>query len=406
MIASLREQTTEDTATRNGRRLFGSWVRILDTGDTAPTITTEDVALAALGATASLPASAHPESASASFSGGLQPSPHRLSDAALSAERAGTDALGPAAPQGGSQEQPPGEEPRVPEVGVPGQRAVVGVWTGMDDVGLHEEPAVLGGNSTARPLWRQVQRSYGVLDVASVVFRDRFGCWGFLDLWSKRAYAAEDVELLRDVAPGVTEALRLRQARTFTVVAAAPSQSVAGPVVLLLRDDLSVVGQTGASQEWLGILLPQPGGVSPIPACAFNVAVQLLARQNGVDGHEPMARIHLADGFWVTLRASRVDPSDLIAVTIEPTSPGNRLDVFVRANGLSGRERELLTLLAQGADTVETASRMSLSPHTVQDHLKSVFTKTGTHNRRVLLSHALGVRGDGDGPPPRNSDHT
>ena len=85
---------------------------------------------------------------------------------------------------------------------MPGQRAGVGVWTGMDDVGLHEEPAVLGGNSTASPLWRQVQRSYGVLDVASVVFRDRFGCWGFLDLWSKRAYAAEDVELLRDVAPG------------------------------------------------------------------------------------------------------------------------------------------------------------------------------------------------------------
>lgn len=272
-------------------------------------------------------------------------------------------------------------------------------WTSLDGA------AVLGGNTTASPLWREVQRSYGVLDVASVVFRDRFGCWGFLDLWSKRAYAAEDVELLRDVAPGVTEALRLRQARTFTVVAAAPRQSVAGPVVLLLRDDLSVVGQTGASQEWLGILLPQPGGVSPIPACAFNVAAQLLARQNGVDGHEPMARIHLADGFWVTLRASRVEPSDLIAVTIEATSPGNRLDVFGRANGLSDRERELLTLLAQGADTVEAASRMSLSPHTVQDHLKSVFTKTGTHNRRVLLSHALGVRGDGDGPPPRNSDH-
>jgi len=38
---------------------------------------------------------------------------------------------------------------------------------------------------------------------------------------------------------------------------------------------------------------------------------------------------------------------------------------------------------------------MFLSRHTVQDHLKSVFAKTGTHNRRVLLSHALGVRAEG-----------
>jgi DNA-binding CsgD family transcriptional regulator len=114
-----------------------------------------------------------------------------------------------------------------------------------------------------------------------------------------------------------------------------------------------------------------------------------------VDEHEPSASTHLTDGVWVTLRASRMEPSDLIAVTIEPTSPGSRLDLFARAHGLSGRERELVNLLAQGADTTETASRMCLSPHTVQDHLKSVFAKTGTHNRRLLLSHALGVRLDG-----------
>ncbi len=272
---------------------------------------------------------------------------------------------------------------------------VVNRWTSLDGAG------VLGGHASDSPLWREVQSRYGVADVASVVFRDRFGCWGFLDLWSKRAYAAADLALLRELTPALTRALRVRQARTFDVVAAAPSSSIAGPVVLLLADDLSIVGQTGASQEWLRILLPQPDAVPPIPACALNVAAQLLARENGVDDHEPTSRIHLADGFWVTLRASRVEPSDLIAVTIEPTTSADRLDVFARANGLSSRENELLTLLAQGSDTAAAARRMCLSPHTVQDHLKTVFAKTGTHNRRVLLSHALGVRGDGDSPRPR-----
>ena len=259
-------------------------------------------------------------------------------------------------------------------------------WTSLDGA------AALGGHAADSPLWREVQDGYGIMDVASVVFTDRFGCWGFLDLWSTRAYDADDVALLGELAPALTRARRRRQARTFSVVPAAPASSIEGPVVLLLGDDLRIVGQTGASQEWLRLLLPPPGAMAPIPACAFNVAAQLLAREHGVDDHEPTARIHLAGGFWVTLRASRVEPSHLIAVTIEPTTSAGRMDVFARANGLSHRENELVTLLAQGADTAEAARRMHLSPHTVQDHLKSVFAKTGTHNRRILLSHALGVR--------------
>ena len=34
---------------------------------------------------------------------------------------------------------------------------------------------------------------------------------------------------------------------------------------------------------------------------------------------------------------------------------------------------------------------MFLSENTVQDHLKSIFAKTGTRSRRALLSRALGT---------------
>jgi DNA-binding CsgD family transcriptional regulator len=65
--------------------------------------------------------------------------------------------------------------------------------------------------------------------------------------------------------------------------------------------------------------------------------------------------------------------------------------MFSRAFGLSARESELLGHLASGTDTRELARRMFLSEHTVQDHLKSIFAKTAAHNRRILLSRALGT---------------
>ncbi|MDQ3661993.1 MAG: two-component response regulator [Actinomycetota bacterium] len=37
------------------------------------------------------------------------------------------------------------------------------------------------------------------------------------------------------------------------------------------------------------------------------------------------------------------------------------------------------------------AQRMYVSEHTVQDHLKSIFTKTGTRSRRILLARATGT---------------
>jgi DNA-binding CsgD family transcriptional regulator len=167
-------------------------------------------------------------------------------------------------------------------------------------------------------------------------------------------------------------------------------------VVLLLSPELEVLGQTLQTLEFLRVLLPPSGDQPPIPAGAYNVAAQLLAVEAGVDRHPPSARVHLADGHWVTLRAARVDgapteASGNIAVTIEDTSPPDRLDLFARAFGLSAREGELLGHLVTGRDTRDVARRMFLSEHTVADHLKSVFAKTSSHSRRSLIARTLGT---------------
>jgi len=257
-------------------------------------------------------------------------------------------------------------------------------WTDLDGV------AVLGQHAGDSLLWREEQRRHGVVDVASLVLRDRFGCWAFLDLWSRSPYDGHDVAFLREVAPTLTTALRVRQARRFQFVPPAHGPT-RGPVVLLLDDDLRITAQTTGTGDWLSALLPRSDG-PPVPAAAYNVAGQLLAQEAGVDAHEAMGRVALEDGLWLTVRASRLAQGRQLAVTIQPTTPHDRLDVFARAAGLTQREGELLTHLAHGADTREVAEVMSLSPHTVQDHLKSVFAKTGTSSRRTLMARALGVQ--------------
>jgi DNA-binding CsgD family transcriptional regulator len=125
----------------------------------------------------------------------------------------------------------------------------------------------------------------------------------------------------------------------------------------------------------------------PVPAGAYNVAAQLLAKEAGIDDNQPTARVHLDNGNWLAMRAARI--SEDIAVSIERASPTERLDLFGRSAGLTGREAELLDLLATGADTRAIASQMFVSEHTVQDHLKAIFAKTGASSRRDLLARAV-----------------
>jgi DNA-binding CsgD family transcriptional regulator len=268
---------------------------------------------------------------------------------------------------------------------------------------LHGAPVALlqeatGGDPSRSLLWRDLLCRYGVSDVASLVFGDQFGCWGFLDLWRSgqpARFGEAEAAFLGDIAGPVTSALRRSQAAAFAAGRGLGGTRRPGPVVLLLSPALVVLRQTPETQEYLRILVPPAEGRPPIPASAYNVAAQLLAVEAGVDSNLPWARVPMPDGAWMTLRAARIGGTGAvadsdIAVTIEETAPPDRMALFARAFGLSARESELLSHLGTGADTRELARRMFLSEHTVQDHLKSIFAKTSAHNRRTLLSRALG----------------
>lgn len=70
---------------------------------------------------------------------------------------------------------------------------------------------------------------------------------------------------------------------------------------------------------------------------------------------------------------------------VEPAHPARISSLLMSAYRLTEREQELTRLVLQGCSTAEIAQRLVISVHTVQQHLKSVFDKTGVRSRRELV---------------------
>jgi NarL family two-component system response regulator LiaR len=73
----------------------------------------------------------------------------------------------------------------------------------------------------------------------------------------------------------------------------------------------------------------------------------------------------------------------LVNATTQPTKPGH---------DLTRREREVLTLMAQGLTNTEIAGRLTLSTSTVNFHVSNILAKLDTTNRTEAVSLAVKYR--------------
>jgi DNA-binding NarL/FixJ family response regulator len=82
-----------------------------------------------------------------------------------------------------------------------------------------------------------------------------------------------------------------------------------------------------------------------------------------------------------TLLAAATAPAPPAAVP-GPSIPASLPD------GLTQREAEILTLIAQGLTNPEIAARLFLSNHTVKTHISRIFAKTGSRDRVAAIGYA------------------
>jgi DNA-binding CsgD family transcriptional regulator len=108
-----------------------------------------------------------------------------------------------------------------------------------------------------------------------------------------------------------------------------------------------------------------------------------------------------------------------IAVFVQRAHPTLVAPLLLKAYGLTPREQQVTQLMLRGATTIQAAQRLAISPHTITDHMKSIFEKTGARTRGELsatlffgehlprIQHQVPIGDDAsfiDAPRPRGRD--
>ena len=246
-----------------------------------------------------------------------------------------------------------------------------------------------GGNRMAAARYRYAMRPYGLGDELRVALLADGTCWGLLCLHRAQAragFAAADATRLGTLAPHIARGLR-RAMLTEQAMAATTGD---GPGVALLNADGSVRSSTPAGARWLGELADLD---RPLRQRLPTAVASVVERLNSAGGGElgvARARVLAPSGRWLTVHASRLDDEDMsVAVVVEPTSPVELASLIIAAYGLTARESEVIQRLLTGLARKTIASELRISLHTVNDHVKAVFDKTGSSSAGELRAQVF-----------------
>jgi DNA-binding CsgD family transcriptional regulator len=227
------------------------------------------------------------------------------------------------------------------------------------------------------------------LDPASLLITSHYQ--DGMDEYPKEFFEAEyyedDVNRHADVARSESGA---RGARTGLLVGEATDpQWPDSPGLVVLSADGEVESATPGVGQWLSDLPDGDWEAGRLPAAVRGVAGRALRTAEDAEhpGEIAMSRVLARSGTWVVLHGATLvsDGSRRVAIIVEPAHPARITPLLMAAYGLTEREQEVTRLVLQGDSTAQIAEQLVVSPHTVQEHLKGIFEKTGVRSRRDLV---------------------
>jgi DNA-binding CsgD family transcriptional regulator len=251
---------------------------------------------------------------------------------------------------------------------------------------LHE---ATGGNPSSSPRWH-ANMAYGGDQEMIAALRTRGGdVWGAIGLYrqpNRPLFDTHEKAFLAAIGVLMADAVR----RALLIGDSADPEGPDAPGMIVLGQGWRPESMSPGVEEWLRDLPDGNWAASRLPSAVLAVAGRAArsATSTGDPAEVAVARVLTRSGRWVVLHGvplAAVD-SQRVAVIVEPAHPSRIAPLLMSAYGLTEREQQLTRLVLQGFSTTDIADRLVISVHTVQAHLRNVFTKTGVRARRDLVA--------------------
>jgi DNA-binding CsgD family transcriptional regulator len=214
--------------------------------------------------------------------------------------------------------------------------------------------------------------------------------WGMLGLYrepGRSMFDSNDKHFLRVASTHIAEGAR-RALLVGEATDPRPPQPD-GPGLVILSDQWELQSATPGVERWLDEFPDGDRDAGTLPSALTAVAAR--TRRNAENPERPsgitVARVQSKSGGWIVLHGACLveGGSSRVAVIVEHAHPARIFPLLMAAYRLTDRERDVTELVLHGASTSQIADKLVVSPHTVVQHLKNIFDKTGVRSRRDLV---------------------
>jgi DNA-binding CsgD family transcriptional regulator len=239
--------------------------------------------------------------------------------------------------------------------------------------------------------YRDLLAPAGIPFEMRAAFVSRGRAWGAVHVArrdDKRDFTPADAAALARAAGAIADGLRI--SLRFDAARRAQGLAAPGMVILTRSDDIELI--TPPARELLAALRsPALAAREEMVPTALVVLAGHVRRSARERNAQPDVVAVPSPLGWITLHASLPDgrADGRVAIVLERSASQRATALRLETHGVTEREREVAVMLAQGRTNPDIAETLVLSPYTVQDHIKSLFEKTGVSSRQELVARVF-----------------
>lgn len=185
---------------------------------------------------------------------------------------------------------------------------------------------------------------------------------------------------VRALLPTLAQVVR-RALRRVGEQGGGPSMS---PAVVLLDAEGRISAVTEGGTQLLDDLRTDGVDEEGLPAVVRTAAMRARWSRRG---SRLALRVRGRSGRWMRLDVQPMEGDvGTVAVTVSPARASDLFTILLSSYDLTERESAVTLLLVRGLSSREIGAELSISPHTVRDHVKSIYAKTAVSSRGELVA--------------------